>query len=99
MKEYYPLELLLQCKDEVKNMNTEEQINNGLRLGDEFCGIKRINKISSLVHGTGTGSQDNPLQPFQHGQRDVLHQQFQLELRPEPISVKASGMFARCFRF
>jgi hypothetical protein len=89
MKEYYPLEFLLQCPDEVKNMNTDEQINDGLRVGDEFCGVKRIQKISSLVQSTD--SQYSPLQPFQEGQRDVLRTQFQLALRPEPISVAARG--------
>jgi hypothetical protein len=89
MKEYYPLEFLLQCPDEVKNMNTDEQINDGLRVGDEFCGVKRIEKVSSLVQSTN--SQYNPLQRFQEGQRDVLHTQFQLALRPEPITVQARG--------
>lgn len=91
MKEYYPLEFLLQCPDEVKNMNTEEQLNDGLRLGDEFCGIRRIQKISSLVQSTN--SQYNPLQAFQQGQSNVLQKEFQLALGHEPISVQANGMF------
>ena len=93
MKEYYPLEFLLQCPDEVKNMNTEEQQKDGLRVGDEFCGVKRIRKISSLLQCTGTDNEENPLQPFQEGQHSVLQKQFELELNAEPITVKASGMF------
>ena len=91
MKEYYPLEFLLQCPDEVKNINTDKQIQDGLKVGDEFCGIKRIKKISSLVQSAPSGH--NPLKAFQNGQRVVLEKEFQLKLHPEPITSHASGTF------
>ena len=87
MKEYYPLEMLLQCQDEVKNMNTKHQIDDGLRLCDEYCLGKRINKISEMLHGGGLPN--DPLQSFHNGQSEVLQQQFQLELKAKPIEVKA----------
>lgn len=83
LKEYFPIEFFFQARAEMKGSNSEQQVRDALQLHDEFAGVKRIERVASLLQKVSPA--------------ENLQTQFKMALAAEPLTVSAKGMLY--FRF